>query len=521
MSYRRVLCLYPYTKDQEPGINVWPPTGLEYIATALQGHVEKISLIDLRHERQFHAPEKMAEFIRASVDLVCVSIYWKAQYQKVCDYIRQLPDDPPVIVGGREATDNVEDIFEQCPNVAAVVRGEGEQTVQEIAHGKPLSEILGLSYRDGERIVHNAPRPLQPIDEIKPPDRTLRRGRYYPTLRGVRLMSMQFDTVLSSRGCPYRCKFCSFSMNPLGQKRDYVARSPESVVDEIESSPAEMILLADDNFFVLPDRVERICDLLIERGIKKRFAANARIEAARHPKMLEKAYQAGFRMLLFGIESAQDKTLKSLNKGFTTRQIRDAFEVLRGFPFFYHGYFIYGNIGETEEDMLSIGDFARELGVHTISLSRLRVDRYTPLRKEIEAMPGYRISDNGYVYTTEFDRRKLLKIRNRIRNRFTYHPSQLVHMLSTLNTCQLVTFGQLLGLGLRAPVFIYDYAIHLFQRQMRKRRRAADRAKLNSNNGKKKEDPDSSSSACRSTRPEPEISEVSDVAVRENAPCDG
>jgi radical SAM superfamily enzyme YgiQ (UPF0313 family) len=444
---------------------------LEYIATAIQGHVERVSLVDLRHERGFHSPARMAEFIRSSVDMVCVSIYWKARYRQVCDYIRQLPADPPIIVGGREATDNVEDIFERCPNVSVVVRGEGEQTIQEIADGRPLGQILGLSYRDGGTIIHNANRPLQSIDQIRAPDRKLRRSQYYPTLRGVRLLPMQFDTILGSRGCPYKCRFCTFAMNPLGQKREYVARSPESVVDEIEASPAEMILFADDNFFVQPSRVERICDLLIERGIKKRFSANARIEVARHPHVLEKAYRAGFRMILFGLESANDRTLQHLNKGFTIRQMRDAFAVLRRFPFFYHGYFIYGNIGETEEEMVSIADLATELGVHTITLNRLRVDKFTPLRKEIEGVSGYRISSNGYVYSPGFDRKRLLRIRDRIRNRFIYRPAQITKVLSALNECEIVTYGQMLRFCLRAPLFLYDYVIHVGDK-VRKRLRA-------------------------------------------------
>ena len=195
MQYRHVLCLYPYPQDQEPGINLWPPTGLEYIATALKGHVERISLVDLRHERKFHAPRRMAEFIRSGVDLLCVSIYWKARYAQVCEYIRQLPSDRPIIVGGREASDRVDDIFGRCPNVSAVVRGEGEQTIQEIADGRPWDQILGLSYRRNGVLVHNPNRPLQPIEAIVPPDRTLRRSQYFPTLRGVQLLPMEFDTI--------------------------------------------------------------------------------------------------------------------------------------------------------------------------------------------------------------------------------------------------------------------------------------------------------------------------------------
>lgn len=468
MPYRHALCLYPYAKDQEPGLALFPPTGLEYIAAALKGHVGRISLIDLRHERGFQSPDRLAEFIRNGVDLLCVSVYWKARYAQVCDLIRQLPSGPRIIVGGREATENVEDVLQRCPNVDALVRGEGEQTIQEIAAGRPWEEILGISYRRDGQIVHNPNRPLQPIDSIAPPDRRMRRSRYYPSMHGVRLLPVEFDTVLGSRGCPYKCAFCTFSLNPLGQKRDYVARSVESVVDEIEASPAQMIMFADDNFFLLPDRVERMCDLLMERRINKLYFANARIELAKYPRMLEKAWRAGFRMILLGLESANDRTLEKLHKGFTTRQVREAFAVLRRFPFFYHGYFIYGNVGESERDMLAIADFAKDLGVHAIGLSKLRVDKFTPLRKEIEALPGYTISSHGYIYSPEFDKRRLRRIRSRIHGRFMYRPAQVARLLDTLNHCRIVTYPQMARLGMMSPLFLFDYAGHVVRRAVRR-----------------------------------------------------
>lgn len=457
MRYQHALCLYPYVVDQAPGIGIFPPTGLEYVATALKGHVGRVSLIDCRHERRLQSPAKMAEFIRPGVDLICVSVYWQSWYRRACEFISQLPSDRTIVVGGRQATEKVEDVFERCPNVDAVVRGEGEQTVQELADGRPWDQILGLSWRCKGKIVHNANRPLQPIEDIALPDRSLRRNRYVPTLRGVPLLSTEFDTILSSRGCPYKCKFCTFSLNPLGQKRDYVARSAESVVDEIASTSAKCVLFADDNFFYEPKRVERICELLIERGIDKRYAANARLEVANHPQMLKKAHRAGFRIMLLGIESASDKILKQLGKGFTTQKVREAFAVLRKLPFFYHAYFMYGNVGETEQEMLAIPGFARELGVHMISLSQLRIDQFTPLRQVVESTPGYWITPNGHVYSEQYDKKRLLKIRNRIRNRFMYHPGQLAKALSMLNDCDVVTYGQMAQLGLMAPLFLTDY----------------------------------------------------------------
>ncbi len=461
MKYKHALCLYPYVVDQRPGIGIFPPTGLEYVATALKGHVGRITLIDLRHERSLQPLKRMAQYIeREAVDLICISVGWRARYRQVTEFIAGLPADRTTIVGGQEASAQVDDLFERCPNIDAIVRGEGEQTIAELADGRSWEQVLGLSYRLNGAIKHNPNRPLQPVDQIVPPDRTLRRSRYFPVLRGHRLLPLEFDTILASRGCPYKCEFCTLTLNPLGQKRDFISRSPESVADEIESSPARVILFADDIFFLEPRKAERLCDLLIERGIDKHYVAQCRIEVYKFPRMLEKAYNAGFRILLLGIEAANDRMLKQLNKGFTTAEALKAFAVLRRFPFWYHGYFIYGNVGETEEEMVAIPQFARDLDLHSISLARLHVDEFTPLRQMVESTPGYRISTNGFVYSEEFDKHRLRRIRNRIRNDFQYRPTQLVKAIKSMNSSELISYRQMAGLGLKLPLFVWDYAAH-------------------------------------------------------------
>ena len=146
MRYRHALCLYPYIVDQRPGIGIFPPTGLEYVATALKGHVDRITIIDLRHERALQPIEQLNRFIeRQGVDLLCVSIGWHARYNKICERVAKLPPHITTICGGYEATEQVDDILQRCPNMDGVVRGEGEQTVAEIADGKPWDQILGLS----------------------------------------------------------------------------------------------------------------------------------------------------------------------------------------------------------------------------------------------------------------------------------------------------------------------------------------------------------------------------------------
>ncbi|MFB0555676.1 MAG: radical SAM protein [Phycisphaerae bacterium] len=203
--------------------------------------------------------------------------------------------------------------LEASPRIDIIVRGDGEEIAQEIYSGKKLSEISGILYRQRRKIIHNETRVLPKVRNFYP-ERRLRRYRYcHKTIFGF---SFGIDTVMSSRGCPYDCEFCTHKLNPWGELRGWSARSPESVVEEIENIKAKVIIFSDDSFAVNIKRVEKICDLLIARKTNKVFMVELRIEIAHHPEILKKMWQAVFRILAYGIESAQDKTLKRMGKGF-------------------------------------------------------------------------------------------------------------------------------------------------------------------------------------------------------------
>ena len=263
------------------------------------------------------------------------------------------------------------------------------------------------------------------------------------------------DSVATSRGCPFRCKFCSLDRNPWGTRRPWSARSPESVVRELAEVDAKYLIVVDENFTHDMDRVGTICDLIIARGIRKRYAINARVEIARRPDVLRKMERAGFSMLLIGIESTQDRTLRAMRKGFDTRQLREHFRVLRRTRMLLHGYFILGAIGETREEMLSIAPFARELGLDSLGLCILRNSPYTGLDELVAASPGYHIARSGDIYSDDLSVASLRRIRRQICKDFYYAPGQISRMLGKLVRNRLVTAGMLA----RLPGFLVRKAI--------------------------------------------------------------
>ena len=451
MKYKHALALNPYRRESTATMGLFPPTGLEYIATNMKDLVDKVTLLDLRYEDEYQDIKILSDFIRKEIDLLCISITWNSRFNKICDFISQLPDEVTTVVGGNKATEEVESLFNSCKNIDVVVRGEGEETIRDIVNGVPLKDIPGLSYRENGTVVHNKNRPSPDIARIAFPDRSLRRHDYYGLLNEVRITNLTFDTVLASRGCPYNCKFCTFSLNPLGKKREYTERPLESVIEEIKSITADAVMFSDDNFFTNPKRSKILCDMILENGIKKKFIIQTRIEISRDEELLAKAEKAGFKIFLIGIESPHDKILKHFNKGFTRQEIRDAFKILNKYNFFIHGYFIYGNIGETEEEMVYIARFAKELKLDSISFQKLRVDKFSPLKEVIENTPGYHYTaTHGSVYSDRYSIKDLKRIRNRIKFKF-YTFGQIAKMIKKVYKIQLLKKSELIYTTVRLP----------------------------------------------------------------------
>ncbi|MFC1869626.1 B12-binding domain-containing radical SAM protein [Thermodesulfobacteriota bacterium] len=434
MKYKNALCIYPYKRELKT-VGFLPPIGLEYIASAIEDIVETLKVIDLRFEK-----EPLLSFIDENTDLVLISHNWGVEEEFVKDVINSIPEKITVIVGGRHAMAHVDELFRDIHRIDGIVRGDGEEIAREIVLKGISPDIDGLSFRSNSEIVHNRNRSLEPVRSDFYPNRTLRRYKYMVSLDEF-TSDMEIDLMLGSRGCPHNCKFCDFKFNPLGEKRKWSVRTPESVISEIKTIQADIIGFADDIFTADMDWVERCCDLVISEGIKKKYVINARLEVAKRPDVLKKMYKACFMVFLSGIESAHDKTLASMQKGFTTAKVREYFEVLRRFNFVYHCYFIIGNIGESREEMYEIVKFAHELGVDTLGLSVLRATKYSPLKDMLKDYDNYHIEKkSGKVYSDMLSVSDLQQIRRDVNRSFFTIPV-ILRLLKKMIIHRLLTFG--------------------------------------------------------------------------------
>lgn len=435
MPYKNILCVYPYKREMR-ALGFFPPLGLEYVASAIEDTVETVKIIDLRREDR-----PVTSFMDNDTDLVLISYNWNVENDFVEETIRSIPGDIAVVVGGRHATENAGELLEAISRIDGIARGDGEELARELVQKGISRDIAGLSFRERGRIVHNPNRVLASPKNGFYPNRKLRKYKYMVGRDGIQT-KVQVDLMLGSRGCPYNCKFCDFKFNPLGQKRPWAVRTPESVVEEIKTIEAGVIAFADDIFTANMNWVEEVCDLLIKKGIKKKYIINTRLEVAKRPDVLKKMYRAGFMGFLIGIESAQDKTLASMAKGFDRAKIKAYFSVLRQFKFFYHCYFIIGNIGESREEIMDIAPFAHELGVDTLGLSILRASKYSPLKDMVADHPDYHIDeDSGKIYSDSLSLEALNQIRRDIHVSF-YRLPVISRILQKLLLHRFLTFAR-------------------------------------------------------------------------------
>lgn len=344
----------------------WPPLGLLYIGAVLQKGGHGVRIID--NARAQLPVERVAKRVeKEDPDVVGISALTHTfrQSVKLAQAIKEKNPDIKIVYGNYHSTFEYERLLKNYPIADYVVLGEGEQTFLELVNtlekGGEIKNVKGIAFRHDGGVV-KTPRPLiQNLDELPFPDRTLLEEEYYSELVGIIGSGCKFTTLLSSRGCPYGCKYCACS---AFTSRTVRFRSPENVVKEMEllwSEGYEEVGFVDDNLLLNAKRIEKICGLLKARKIKINMWAEGRTDQA-SLETLRKFSRAGCRTIYYGIESGTQKVLNYYGKNITPELSRKAVSNSKkaGIENVI-GSFIVGAPIETREDIEKTFDFAMNL----------------------------------------------------------------------------------------------------------------------------------------------------------------
>ena len=253
--------------------------------------------------------------------------------------VKSYSNDIFTVVGGHHATLMPEDFC--IPQVDTICLGEGDilfpELVRAVENHKPLSEIANLMWRnrDNRFVTNRREFPAIAMDDLPLPRRDLTeryRDNYFF------LFDRPDYSVASSRGCPYRCTFCSVHEFYQGKTRQM---SAERVVREVLDIDGHHITFVDDNFLMNAKRENQIADMLEAEGVDMSFSMECRTDSiVRHPELVEKWVDRGLYAVLLGLEGAGDHVLHGVNKSNKLSVNDEAIRILKANGVIIWGAFI-------------------------------------------------------------------------------------------------------------------------------------------------------------------------------------
>ena len=355
---------------------IYEPLSLEYIAAGVaQDHDVKI--LDLRLEKNLQ--EILASFSPDVVGITAYTVHVNT-VKKLFEEIKGWNPKALTVVGGHHATMVAEDFL--SPFIDLIVIGEGVFSFQEIItrfeRGENFNGIPGTAIRKGDCLVRTDGQPLDDLDLFPFPARKLTakyRNHYYSE------WMKPLASIRTSKGCPFRCKFCAQWKLSGGR---YLRRSPESVVRELAGLAEEFVFFADDESLVDTSRMKMLAGLIKEAGIKKQYFLYGRSDTiCRSPELLEMWREIGLERVFVGLEFLKDEDLSYIRKGSTAGDNKKAIKILQDLGIEVYASFIVRQ-DFNKADFKALRQYCRELELSFASFAVLTPLPGTDFNEEVK-----------------------------------------------------------------------------------------------------------------------------------------
>ena len=366
----------------EPPKDMWfvmgeylpPPYGIIQLAAYVEKEVKdvEIEILDCNAEHaDWSRMEKRIEAsspdIVASSSLATCNTYVVARTLETAKKV-----DPNIltVTGGQHFTATTQESLKEYPFIDVIVRGEGERTLAELVtkakEKSNLPKIMGISFRQQGRIIHNSPRPLiENLEELPYPGYHLVQhtiSKYHFAMMAGR--DAAYALIEGSRGCPHECTFCTQWKHWQGTWR---LKSPKRVADEMEfchrNFDSRFIWLTDDNFGA-GTRANDLADEIIKTGVSDdaTWFVQARCDdIVRNKEALPKLRKSGLNWVLLGVENSEPSTLSAFKKDITPEEAKTAVKLLKENDIFAHVMLIIGGRKDTVESIRKQREFANAL----------------------------------------------------------------------------------------------------------------------------------------------------------------
>lgn len=446
---KRVLLIKPAYHDSHYKYNDLP-AGLGYISQALDNSNISNKVLDMHSDKKISNLFKGIE--KFSPELIGLSLmsYKFLRHYELINAIKDKFPNIPIVVGGPHVSTFREAVLKKCKSIDFAVTLEGEETIVELCNNiNNPSLIKGLIYRENDKVCYTGDRPfIKDLDKLG-----------FPKYNHFNLEKYEFITILTSRGCPFRCIYCPV-LSTIGSKwRD---RSAISVGDELEywhKKGFREFEFGDDNFTLKRHRVLEICDEIESRGltgIKIGLGNGIRADRVNKP-LLKRMKEVGFSYIAFGVESASNKVLKVLKKGETIEKIEEGIKAACEVGLPVQLFFLLGSPTETENDVKISVRFALKYPVTSVAFYNILPFPNSELYDELIEKGAFirdaqtHLNDSSHwIYSPVFvtpelskeDRIRLLKWANKVTKKHTdeVHDKNNISKLKAKGIPKVVAF---------------------------------------------------------------------------------
>lgn len=388
-----ITLIHPFINSSSPELYLNEPIGLLSLATFLRDNTKgehNICILDLyalgydrvvKNGRYYDIgvsqPDEIERLIRDRrpdiVGITCNFTTYAKSALMLADLVKERFPGVFVMLGGAHATMDAENILSKQCQADVVVRGEGELTFKELVErlkaGISYQDIEGITYRRGKEVISNPRRPLmEGIETLPIPDRSfIDQDSYSNINKKMYFLSKgkKVASIMTSRGCPYNCRFCS---TKVVWERKFRPRPAAAVIAEmkglIDGYGIDEFLINDDQFYKDKDRVSKICDMIAENGFRISFnVASGSSNWLLDEQLLKKLKRAGLYRITFPIETGSPASLRYIRKPIDLEKTKSMIKLANRLGIWTYANFIVGFPYETREDIWQTIDYAYKSGL--------------------------------------------------------------------------------------------------------------------------------------------------------------
>lgn len=389
IKYHEAADQQPLSKKAAEKLGIFPSLALASLAAWIRQNGFAVNLIDLHVENVYpkNAESRVRDYDPHIVALTSKTLGWPAVIE-IAQMVREACPNAVIVVGGPQMSIYPEESLSwDCFDIAVV--GDGEETLLDICEhvhsGSDYRDILGTCVRlpTGD-VIKNLPRPLsKDINKYPMAAWDLLPVESYHCLTLLK----PFATMVTTRGCPWHCGYCSQVYSEKLRFRDVGLVAEEMEFLEKNYGVREIVFF-DETFTIGKKRMRRFAEEVQRRNLSVKFNIRARVDTIDRDvvRMLK---GAGLRSIHMGVEAGSDRVLKIMNKQITRAQTENAFRICREEGVDTRGYFMIGYYDAVPQDVEDTIEFAASLGLDWASFS---------VATALPATDLYRIAqERGYV----------------------------------------------------------------------------------------------------------------------------